>query len=106
MIESCLTSSLEGNKKIVDEKEENVIVMEESEDEISGSFQQEIDAAEMEEVIYLKSSMLDFSTNLFVLIYNLGDDRMKTHYTNFCGIQEVDGGEYNITGVRSTNLAK
>ncbi|GBM30627.1 hypothetical protein AVEN_18319-1 [Araneus ventricosus] len=89
-----------------DEKEENVILMQESEDEVFGSFQQEMEAAEMEEVIYLESLMLDFSTNLFVLIYNLGDDKIKIHYTYFCGIQEVDGGEYDITGLITTNLAK
>ncbi|GBN66732.1 hypothetical protein AVEN_131132-1, partial [Araneus ventricosus] len=55
-----------------DEKEENVILMEEYENKDFGSFQQEMEAAGMEEVIYLDSSMVDFSTNLFVLIDNVG----------------------------------
>ncbi|GBM82243.1 hypothetical protein AVEN_214780-1, partial [Araneus ventricosus] len=45
------------------EKEENVILMGESEDEDFGSFPQETEPAEMEEVIYLESSIADFSTN-------------------------------------------
>ncbi|GBM78338.1 hypothetical protein AVEN_27935-1 [Araneus ventricosus] len=59
-----------------DEKEENVIPIEESEDEDFGSFQQEMEAAEMDEVIYLESSIVNFSTNLFVLL-NFGGARMK-----------------------------
>ncbi|GBM06753.1 hypothetical protein AVEN_62997-1 [Araneus ventricosus] len=89
-----------------DEKEENVILIEESEYEDFGSFQQETVAAGMQEVIYLESSMVDFTTNLFVFIYNLGGARMKAHYSYVCGIQEVDGGEYDMTGLRTTNLAK
>ncbi|GBM84957.1 hypothetical protein AVEN_120222-2 [Araneus ventricosus] len=43
---------------------------------------------------------------MFVLIDNVGDARMKAHYSYVCGIQEVDGGEYDITGLRITNSAK
>ncbi|GBL90528.1 hypothetical protein AVEN_179448-1 [Araneus ventricosus] len=80
--------------------------MKESENEDFGSFQQETEAAEIEEVIYVESPTADFSTNLFVLIDNVGDARMKAHHSYICGIQEVDGGEYDIKGLRTTNLAK
>ncbi|GBL97665.1 hypothetical protein AVEN_49165-1 [Araneus ventricosus] len=94
--------SFDFNRKqeTVDKKEENVILMEESEDEDFGSFQQEMEAAETEEV------MLDFSTNLFVLIDNVGGAKMKAQYSYVCGIQEVYGGEYDWTGLRTTNMAK
>ncbi|GBM88906.1 hypothetical protein AVEN_12515-1 [Araneus ventricosus] len=62
-------------------------------------------AAEMEEIIYLESSMVDFSTNLFVLLDNVGGARMEVHYAHV-GIQELKGGEYEIPGLRTTNLAK
>ncbi|GBN26727.1 hypothetical protein AVEN_70432-1 [Araneus ventricosus] len=71
-----------------------------------GIFQKEMEAAEMEELIYLESSIVDFSRNLFVLIYNLGGARLKAHYSYVCGIQEVDGGEYDMTGLRTINMAK
>ncbi|GBM13076.1 hypothetical protein AVEN_101920-1 [Araneus ventricosus] len=89
-----------------DEKEINVILMVISKDEDFGSFQQETGAVEMEEVIYLESAMIDFSTNVFVLIDNVGDVKMKAHYSYVCGIEEVDRGEYDMTGLRITNLAK
>ncbi|GBM29273.1 hypothetical protein AVEN_155226-1 [Araneus ventricosus] len=60
----------------------------------------------VEEVIYLESSMVDFSTNMFVLIDNVGGDKMKEHYSYVCGIQEVVDGEYYMTDLRTTNLAK
>ncbi|GBN08515.1 hypothetical protein AVEN_113920-1 [Araneus ventricosus] len=60
----------------------------------------------MEEVIYLESSMVDFSTNMFVLIDNIGGAKMKAHCSYVCGIQEVDGVEYDTTDLRTTNLAK
>ncbi|GBN82747.1 hypothetical protein AVEN_239042-1 [Araneus ventricosus] len=90
-------------QETVDEKEENVILMEEYEDNDFGSFQREMGAAEMEEIIYLESSMVDFSTNLFALIDNVGGARMEVHYAHV-GIQEVKGGEYEIPGLRTTNL--
>ncbi|GBN01377.1 hypothetical protein AVEN_110432-1 [Araneus ventricosus] len=96
----------ERKKETVDEKVENVILIELSEDEDCGSFQQEMEAAKMEEVIYLESLMVDFSTNLFVLIDNVGGARMKAHYSYICGNQEDDGGEYDMTGLRTANLAK
>ncbi|GBN33676.1 hypothetical protein AVEN_5805-1 [Araneus ventricosus] len=65
-------------KETDDEKEENVILMEESEDEDFCLFQQEMEAAGMEKIIYLESPMADFSTNLFVFIYNIGGVRMKS----------------------------
>ncbi|GBN07780.1 hypothetical protein AVEN_40677-1 [Araneus ventricosus] len=65
-----------------------------------------MEAAKMEEVIYLESPMVDFSTNPFVLIDNVGGARMKAHYSCVCRIQEVDSGEYYNTGLRTTNLAK
>ncbi|GBL78997.1 hypothetical protein AVEN_48957-1 [Araneus ventricosus] len=89
-----------------DEKEENVILMEESEDEDFDSFQQEMETAEMEEVIYLGSSTVEFSKNMFVLIDNVGSSRMKAHYLYVCRIQEVDGDEYDMTDLRITNLDK
>ncbi|GBN44172.1 hypothetical protein AVEN_168929-1 [Araneus ventricosus] len=67
-----------------DEKEENVLLIEESEDENFGCFKQGMEAAEIEEVIYLESSMADFSTNMFVLIDNVGGTRMKAHYSYVC----------------------
>ncbi|GBL91864.1 hypothetical protein AVEN_172781-1 [Araneus ventricosus] len=63
-------------QETVDEKKENVILMEESEGENFGSFQQEMEDAETEEVIYLESSIVDFSTDLFALL-NFGGARMK-----------------------------
>ncbi|GBL92993.1 hypothetical protein AVEN_54631-1 [Araneus ventricosus] len=92
-------------KEIDDEKKGNVILMVESEDEDSG-FQQEMEATSMEEIIYTESSIVDFSTNMFLLIDNIGGARMKSDYSYVCGIQEVDGGEYDLTGLRTTNLAK
>ncbi|GBM08643.1 hypothetical protein AVEN_52478-1 [Araneus ventricosus] len=89
-----------------DEKEENVIQWKNSKYEDFGSFQQKMESVGMKEVIYLESSMVDFSTNLFVLIYNLGGARMKAHYSYVCGIREVDSGEHDMTGLRTTNLAK
>ncbi|GBO05014.1 hypothetical protein AVEN_177168-1 [Araneus ventricosus] len=65
-----------------------------------------MEASEMEEIIYLDSSMVDFSTNVFVLNYKVGDARMKAYYSYVCGIQEVDSGEYDMTGLRTANLAK
>ncbi|GBM12160.1 hypothetical protein AVEN_39491-1 [Araneus ventricosus] len=56
-------------KEEKEEKEENVVLMEESEYEDFVSFQQEMEDAEMEEVIYLESSIVDFSTNLFFYPY-------------------------------------
>ncbi|GBL78651.1 hypothetical protein AVEN_65226-1 [Araneus ventricosus] len=95
-----------GRKKETDEeKEENVILMKESEDEDFGSFQQEVEALGMEEVIYLESSMIDFSTNLFVLIHNLGGKNEGALFI-VCGIQEANGGECDVIGLRTTNLAK
>ncbi|GBN37127.1 hypothetical protein AVEN_233342-1 [Araneus ventricosus] len=60
-----------------DEKEENVMLMEESEDEDFDSFQKEMEDVEIEEIIYLESFTVDFSTNLFVLIDNVGNVIMK-----------------------------
>ncbi|GBO30474.1 hypothetical protein AVEN_39795-1 [Araneus ventricosus] len=68
----------ERKQETDDEKEENVILMEESEDEDFGSFQQEMETAEMEKVIYMESSMVDFSTNMFD---NVGSARMKAHHS-------------------------
>ncbi|GBN26631.1 hypothetical protein AVEN_102704-1, partial [Araneus ventricosus] len=89
-----------------DEKEENVILMEESGDEDFASFQQVTEAADLEEVIYLEPFMVYFSTNMFVLNDNVGDARMKANYSYICEIQEVDGGEYDMTGLRTTSMAK
>ncbi|GBN68567.1 hypothetical protein AVEN_114536-1, partial [Araneus ventricosus] len=94
-------------QEIDDEKEETVILMEESENEDSGSFQQEMKATEMEKVIFLETPMVDFSTNVFILIDNVGGTRRRTHYSYVCRIQEVGGGdEYDMPGLRTTNLAK
>ncbi|GBO07006.1 hypothetical protein AVEN_182809-1 [Araneus ventricosus] len=84
-----------GRKQESDnEKDKNVIQIEESDDEDFGFFQQEIEVAEIEEVIYLESSMLEFSTNLFVSINNLGGTKMNAHYSYSCWILEANGGEY------------
>ncbi|GBM39635.1 hypothetical protein AVEN_251563-1 [Araneus ventricosus] len=80
-----------------DEKVENVMLMVESEDEDFDSFQQEMEAVEMEKVIYLESSMVYFSTNLLVLIDSVAGARMKAHYLYVCVIQ-VEGGEYDTAG--------
>ncbi|GBN24439.1 hypothetical protein AVEN_26373-1 [Araneus ventricosus] len=69
-----------------DEKEENVILMAQSEYEDFGSFQEEMEAAEMEEVIYMESSMVDFPTNIFLSIDNVEGARMKAHYSHVCRI--------------------
>ncbi|GBM27737.1 hypothetical protein AVEN_25356-1 [Araneus ventricosus] len=85
-----------GRKQETDnEKEENVILMEEYEDEDFGFFQQEMEVVEMEEVIYLESSMIGFSNNLFVVIDNVGIARMKAHYSYFSVVHVVNGGEYD-----------
>ncbi|GBM41519.1 hypothetical protein AVEN_32325-1 [Araneus ventricosus] len=91
------------NEEIDDEKEENAILMVESEVKDFGSFQQEMEAEAMVEVIDLESSIADFSTNIFVLIDNDGGVRMKKHYSYVCG---VEGDEFYMTGLRTTNLAK
>ncbi|GBN41546.1 hypothetical protein AVEN_173955-1 [Araneus ventricosus] len=64
-----------------DEKEENVILMKESVDEDFGSFQQETEAAEMEEVIYLESSKADFSTTMYALIDNNRNQMKKKDFS-------------------------
>ncbi|GBO00147.1 hypothetical protein AVEN_96989-1 [Araneus ventricosus] len=64
-------------QETVDKKEENVTLMEESEDEHFGSFQRELETVEMEELTYLESSMVDFLRNLFVLLDNIGGARMS-----------------------------
>ncbi|GBN26430.1 BUB3-interacting and GLEBS motif-containing protein ZNF207 [Araneus ventricosus] len=93
-----------GRKQETNEKkEENVMLMGESEDNFC-SFQQKTEAVEIEEVIYLESSMSDFSTNM--LIYNVAGTRMKADYSYICGIQEIDSDELDMTGLRTTNLAK
>ncbi|GBL72445.1 hypothetical protein AVEN_115365-1 [Araneus ventricosus] len=90
-------------QETVDEREENVKLMQKSEDEDFGPFQQEMEASEMEEIIYLETSMVDFSTNVcFVESWTCQNE---SHYSYVCGIQ-VDGGEYDITGLRTTNLAE
>ncbi|GBM60875.1 hypothetical protein AVEN_49636-1 [Araneus ventricosus] len=89
-----------------DEKEENAILMAESEVEEFGSFQQEMKAAEIVEVIDLESTVDEFSTNMFVLFNNEGGDRFKTHYSYVCVVQGVDGCEFDMTGLKKTNMAK
>ncbi|GBM98003.1 hypothetical protein AVEN_89300-1 [Araneus ventricosus] len=85
-----------GRKQETDEeKEENMILMEESEDEDFGYFQQKW---------RLRGNPVRHC--LFVLIFNLGGARIKAHYSYICGIQQVDGGQYDMTGLRTTNLAK
>ncbi|GBL85282.1 hypothetical protein AVEN_222747-1 [Araneus ventricosus] len=43
---------------------------------------------------------------MFVFTDNAGGARMKAHYTYVCRIQEVNGGEYDMTDLRATKLAK
>ncbi|GBM87820.1 hypothetical protein AVEN_38489-1 [Araneus ventricosus] len=76
----------ERKQETDDGKEENVLLMGESEDEDFG--------------------WVDFSRNMFVLIDNVADARMKAHYLYVCGIQEVDSGEYAMTGLITINLSK
>ncbi|GBO23285.1 hypothetical protein AVEN_208073-1 [Araneus ventricosus] len=80
--------------------------MAESEVEDFGSFQQEMKAVEMVEAIDLESSVADFSTNTIVLINNDGSAKMKTRYSYVCGFQGVDGVEFDMTGLRTSNMAK
>ncbi|GBL74911.1 hypothetical protein AVEN_243741-1 [Araneus ventricosus] len=80
--------------------------MDESEHEDFGSFEKETDAAEMEDIFLLESSMADFSINIFVLIDIVGCARLKSHYSYVCGIQGVYDSELHTTGLRSANLAK
>ncbi|GBO46531.1 hypothetical protein AVEN_156237-1 [Araneus ventricosus] len=90
-----------------DEKEKNLILMEEFKKEDFGCFQQETEAAKMVEVIYLKSSSrAEFSTNICALIVNVGGARMNVYYSCVCGIQGVGDDELDMTGLRTTNLAK
>ncbi|GBL79829.1 hypothetical protein AVEN_28899-1 [Araneus ventricosus] len=65
-----------------------------------------MEAAKMEEIIHLESTLIHFSTNLFVLIDKVGGSRMKAHYSYVFGIQKIDGGEYDMTGLKTTYLAK
>ncbi|GBL83823.1 hypothetical protein AVEN_132701-1 [Araneus ventricosus] len=91
-----------------DEKEENVILMEESVDEDFRSFKQEIEAAGMKYVIYLESSMIDFPTNLFVFIYNIGGARMNADSRCAC-LKSAGFKKFTVvimTGLRAINLAK
>ncbi|GBM98677.1 hypothetical protein AVEN_191889-1 [Araneus ventricosus] len=93
-----------GRKQETDEEnEENEILTEKSEYEDFDSFQQGgcRDGGSIE-----KSHMVDFSTNVFVSIDNDGGARMKAHCSYVYGIQEVDGGKYVMTGLRTINLAK
>ncbi|GBN52081.1 hypothetical protein AVEN_200489-1 [Araneus ventricosus] len=50
--------------------------------------------------------MAEFSTNLFDLKYNVGDNRMRANYSYVYGIKGVYVGELDIIGLRTTNLAK
>ncbi|GBO05685.1 hypothetical protein AVEN_105755-1 [Araneus ventricosus] len=95
----CVLWLREKKQETDDEKEENVILIKESEDEDFGTFQQETEVVEMEVLI-------DFLTNTFALIDTVGSVLMMAHYLYFCMIQEVDGDEYDTTGLRTTNLAK
>ncbi|GBL76909.1 hypothetical protein AVEN_12586-1 [Araneus ventricosus] len=90
---------MEENKKLMTKKKKNLILMEESEDQYFESFQQETEAEEVEEVIYLESLMVDFSTNMLVLIDNFGSARMIPHYSYVYRTQEVDSGEYDMTAL-------
>ncbi|GBM05091.1 hypothetical protein AVEN_210800-1 [Araneus ventricosus] len=42
----------------------------------------------------------------FLLVDNVGGARMKAPYSYVCGIQEIDSDEYDLTSLRTTNLAK
>ncbi|GBL76720.1 hypothetical protein AVEN_53405-1 [Araneus ventricosus] len=64
-----------------------------------------MEAEEMEEVIYLKLSMVDFF-NKSLCFVECCRCRNEAHYSYVCGIQEVYGSEYDMTGLRTTNLAK
>ncbi|GBM09546.1 hypothetical protein AVEN_100452-1 [Araneus ventricosus] len=50
--------------------------------------------------------MVDYSSDALVLINNIGVVRMTAPYSNVCGNQEVDGGEYDMKDLRANNLAK
>ncbi|GBM64631.1 hypothetical protein AVEN_91702-1 [Araneus ventricosus] len=93
------------NKGTDDEKEENVVLMEESEDYDFGSFQQETEATETEEETYLESNMADSSTNIYILIDNVRDVRIGP-CPYICKMDGFNGGELDVTNLRSTSLAK
>ncbi|GBM31253.1 hypothetical protein AVEN_223450-1 [Araneus ventricosus] len=78
--------------------------MEEFEDNDFESFQQEMVAAEIEEITYLESSLADSSTNMYIFV--IGGARVKIHYSYARRIDGADGGELDETGLRSTSLAK
>ncbi|GBL90872.1 hypothetical protein AVEN_27983-1 [Araneus ventricosus] len=50
--------------------------------------------------------MAHFSTILYILIDNIESARIKTHYSYICGNDGVVANELDVTGLRSTNLAK
>ncbi|GBM00332.1 hypothetical protein AVEN_32670-1 [Araneus ventricosus] len=83
-----------------------MIFMEKSEDEGFDSSQQEMEAAETEEIDYLKSYMVDFSIKMHILVNKVGSDRMNTDYSKFFRIVGVNGDELDITGFRSTNTSR
>ncbi|GBM66061.1 hypothetical protein AVEN_207157-1 [Araneus ventricosus] len=83
-------------KETDDEEEENVILTEESEDNL-GLFQQETESAEIEKVTYLESTMADFSTNMYILIDNVGGVIKKVDYSYVYRIQAFDGGDADLT---------
>ncbi|GBM08761.1 hypothetical protein AVEN_154177-1 [Araneus ventricosus] len=78
------------SKETDDKEKENVILMEEFEDDDFDSLQQETEAAEIEKVTSLESSMAAFSTNIYILFV--------------CRIRGVECGEQDVSGLRNTNL--
>ncbi|GBL90055.1 hypothetical protein AVEN_135425-1 [Araneus ventricosus] len=70
------------------------------------SLQQEMKTMAIAEVTYLESPMAHFSTNMYILINNIGDAIMNTHYSYVYRTNGVDGGELDVTGWRNTNLVQ
>ncbi|GBM29129.1 hypothetical protein AVEN_40136-1 [Araneus ventricosus] len=73
---------------------------------IIGSFPQEKEASEIEEVTYLGSSMVNFSTNMNILIDNAPVARMKDPYFYVCRIDGIDCDELDVAGLKNPSLAK
>ncbi|GBM62654.1 hypothetical protein AVEN_257258-1 [Araneus ventricosus] len=93
-----------GRKQETDDaKEESVIPVEEYEDEDFGFFSTRNESCEDGGSNLSRIFHDCFSTNLFVLIDSA---RKKAHYLYVCTIQEFDGVEYNMTGLRTTSLVK
>ncbi|GBN87556.1 hypothetical protein AVEN_214332-1 [Araneus ventricosus] len=96
----------ERKQETAEEKVKNVKLIEESDNEDFALLNKKMEAANIEELIYLESPMVNSSTNMFALIDNVGGARLKAHYSYVCGFQEVEGDEYDMICLRTTNLTE